>query len=176
MKILTIGDLNAVRERAAKILLPREESNRSADGKCCGLDTGIGHMQILICGGTGCKASSSYLIYEKIRELLEDFLQPGFLSAVASGSVSADKMKKLKLRPVLAGGRVRYQAEKWIGNQVFHENMDREAMISFLEELMGPVFRQLQLESEEKSGSLLVSKKGKATIHVRKKTTPSKAG
>ena len=113
---------------------------------------------------------------EKIRELLEDFLQPGFLSAVASGSVSADKMKKLKLRPVLAGGRVRYQAEKWIGNQVFHENMDREAMISFLEELMGPVFRQLQLESEEKSGSLLVSKKGKATIHVRKKTTPSKAG
>ena len=43
-------------------------------------------------------------------------------------------MKKLKLRPVLAGGRVRYQAEKWIGNQVFHENMDREAMISFLEE------------------------------------------
>ena len=49
-------------------------------------------------------------------------------------------------------------------------------MISFLEELMGPVFRQLQLESEEKSGSLLVSKKGKATIHVRKKTTPSKAG
>ena len=42
--------------------------------------------------------------------------------------------------------------------------------------MMGPVFRQLQLESEEKSGSLLVSKKGKATIHVRKKTTPSKAG
>ena len=40
---------------------------------------------------------------KKIRELLEDFLQPGFLSAVASGSVSADKMKKLKLRPVLAG-------------------------------------------------------------------------
>ena len=113
---------------------------------------------------------------EKIRELLEDFLQPGFLSAVASGSVSADKMKKLKLRPVLAGGRIRYQAEKWIGNQVFHENMDREAMISFLEELMGPVFRQLQLESAEKSGSLLVSKKGKATIHVRKKTVPSKAG
>ena len=70
MKILTIGDLNAVRERAAKILLPREESNRSADGKCCGLDTGTGHMQILICGGTGCKASSSHLIYEKIRELL----------------------------------------------------------------------------------------------------------
>ena len=72
MKILTIGDLNAVRERAAKILLPREESNRSADGKCCGLDTGTGHMQILICGGTGCKASSSHLIYEKIRELLEE--------------------------------------------------------------------------------------------------------
>lgn len=68
---------------------------------------------------------------EKIRELLEDFLQPGFLSAVASGSVSADKMKKLKLRPVLAGGRIRYQAEKWIGNQVFHENMDREAMFPF---------------------------------------------
>ena len=42
-------------------------------------------------------------------------------------------------------------------------------MISFLEELMGPVFRQLQLESEEKSGSLLVSKKGKADDPRKKK-------
>ena len=72
MKILTIEDLNAVREKAARMLLLREQSNAADDGRCCGLDTGTGHMQILICGGTGCKASSSHLICERIREKLQE--------------------------------------------------------------------------------------------------------
>ena len=58
MKILTIGDLKTVRERAEKKLRLREQSDRATDGRCCGLDIGTEHMQVLICGGTGCKASS----------------------------------------------------------------------------------------------------------------------
>ena len=70
MKVSTIEDLIAVRERANKMLLPREQSEKASDGQCCGLSTGTDHLQILICGGTGCKASSSHLICERIRESL----------------------------------------------------------------------------------------------------------
>ena len=70
MKILSIGDLEAVRGRAAGRLQLREQGDRNADGRCCGLESGTGHMQVLICGGTGCKASSSHLICGKIKELL----------------------------------------------------------------------------------------------------------
>ena len=72
MKILTIGDLKTVRERAAKKLQLREQSDKATDGRCCGLDIGTEHMQVLICGGTGCKASSSQAISEKISELIQE--------------------------------------------------------------------------------------------------------
>ena len=72
MKILTIGDLKTVRERAEKKLRLREQSDRATDGRCCGLDIGTEHMQVLICGGTGCKASSSHMISEKISELIQE--------------------------------------------------------------------------------------------------------
>ncbi len=72
MKILTIRDLDSVRDRAAKKLQLREQSDSTVDGRCCGLESGTGHMQVLICGGTGCKASSSHLICGKIKELLEE--------------------------------------------------------------------------------------------------------
>ena len=106
---------------------------------------------------------------EKIHSLLEEFIGPGFLQAVASSPVSSDGAKKLKLKPVSAGRQVRYQAEEFVGTQVFHKNMEQEETVSYLQERMGTHFRQLQLEAVGKSGSLLVSKKGKATIHVKRK-------
>ena len=72
MKILTIGDLKAIRDRAAGKLQLREQSDLATDGRCCGLNIGTGHMQVLICGGTGCKASSSHIIGEKITGLLKE--------------------------------------------------------------------------------------------------------
>lgn len=68
MKILSIHDLETIRKRAEHHLSLREESNSKMSGKCCGLASGIEHLQILICGGTGCKASSSQLIAEKLKD------------------------------------------------------------------------------------------------------------
>lgn len=68
MKILSIHDLETIRKRAEHHLSLREESNSKMSGKCCGLASGTEHLQILICGGTGCKASSSQLIAEKLKD------------------------------------------------------------------------------------------------------------
>ena len=59
MKILSIHDLATIRKKAEHNLLLREESNEKVSEKCYGLSSGAQHLQILICGGTGCKASSS---------------------------------------------------------------------------------------------------------------------
>ncbi|WP_300704967.1 NADH-quinone oxidoreductase subunit NuoF [Bacteroides sp.] len=71
MKVLTIHDLKAIREKAEKALLLREQSNEVVAEQCCGLAVGTEHLQILICGGTGCKASSSHVIAEKLQQALE---------------------------------------------------------------------------------------------------------
>ena len=49
----------------------REESNEKVSEKCCGLASGTAHLQILICGGTGCKASSSQGITENLQKAIE---------------------------------------------------------------------------------------------------------
>lgn len=70
MKIQTTQDLQAIRQRARQALLLREESNRSVEAPCCGLAGGAEHLQILVCGGTGCKASSSRLIADRLKAAL----------------------------------------------------------------------------------------------------------
>ena len=71
MKVLTIHDLKTIRKRAEGTLLLREESNEAVTEQCCGLALGTGHLQILICGGTGCKASDSHIIAERLQQALE---------------------------------------------------------------------------------------------------------
>lgn len=72
MKILSIHDLEKIRKSAETALLLREESNQKIAEQSCGLALGSQHLQILICGGTGCKASSSHLIAEHLKRLLEE--------------------------------------------------------------------------------------------------------
>lgn len=71
MKVLTIHDLNIIRKKAENALLLREQSNETVDEQCCGLALGTEHLQILICGGTGCKASASHVIAERLQQALE---------------------------------------------------------------------------------------------------------
>ena len=71
MKVLTIHDLKIIRKRAEGTLLLREESNETVAEQCCGLALGTEHLQILICGGTGCKASDSHIIAERLQQVLE---------------------------------------------------------------------------------------------------------
>ena len=71
MKVLSIHDLKVIRKRAEGTLLLREESNETVAEQCCGLALGTEHLQILICGGTGCKASDSHIIAERLQQILE---------------------------------------------------------------------------------------------------------
>lgn len=70
MKILSIHDLQIIRKRAESALLLREEGNNKTAERSCGLAVGTQHLQILICGGTGCKASSCHLITENFHKVL----------------------------------------------------------------------------------------------------------
>ena len=72
MKILTIGDLRTVRSEAVKRLMLREQSDSTVSEGSSGLDTGTARMQVLVCGGTGCKASSSRLIDVRLKERLTE--------------------------------------------------------------------------------------------------------
>ena len=53
--------------------------------------------------------------------------------------------QKVRLRPVLLKGRLKFQAEIFKGPQAFHENMSREEAVERVLGWMEEVFCQLQL-------------------------------
>lgn len=58
-KIKSLSDLISLKEKAAIRLKVREDSNKIITEESCGLQKGTPIIQILLCGGTGCKASES---------------------------------------------------------------------------------------------------------------------
>ncbi len=71
MTKFTISDLEKLHLSAAAKLTLRESSNSLTSGECCSLSTGTAKMQILVCGGTGCKASSSHTIADNLKDAIK---------------------------------------------------------------------------------------------------------
>lgn len=108
----------------------------------------------------------------EIRAVFEQFLDGTLIQIVLSGQTVKNDFLNARLRPVLLGGQLMFQAEERKGKQAFHKNMDASDAAGYLTGLMGDVFKQAQLESADKIASVLVSKKGKATIRVKRKNLP----
>ncbi len=72
MKIVSVYDLEKIKKRAEAKLQLREESNRKTDERSCGLAVGTPHLQLLICGGTGCKASDSHKIAANLQQVINE--------------------------------------------------------------------------------------------------------
>ena len=72
MKINSADALESIRRKASKALTVREANKRSGTIAPCGLETGTPHIQILCCGGTGCKASESAKIVENFHASIQE--------------------------------------------------------------------------------------------------------
>ena len=109
---------------------------------------------------------------KEIRAVFVQFLDGTLNYIILSGQVEKSDFLKVRLRPVLVGGQQKFQAEEQRGKQAFHINMEASEAADYLTGLMGDTFKQAQLESAGNSASVLVSKKGKATIRIKKKPVP----
>ena len=92
----------------------------------------------------------------ELHSVLTDFLNERLIQVTASGQAEKNDFLKAKIRPVLAKGALHFQAEEFIGKQAFHKNLTAEEAVDYLEGLMETSFRQLQLEAQDKSGTVLV--------------------
>lgn len=107
---------------------------------------------------------------EEISKLLVEVLNKKFIRAVVSGPRTKEGIIKIKIRPLEMKGELCFQLESFTGTQAFHENLDAEGTREKLLEYMKD-FRQMQIDTTEESCSVLVSKKGKATVKRKKRKT-----
>ena len=73
MKISSSKDLEQIRLETLPRMELRNESSPQTEGETCGLEKGTGKIQILTCGGTGCKASGSASVAKIMKDCLERF-------------------------------------------------------------------------------------------------------
>lgn len=103
---------------------------------------------------------------EALTELMRTVLNINFIQAVISKPRSKDGYIKVRVRPVDRKGSLYFQFEALTATQAFHENLPgREALSRILEYMQD--FGQMQVLTREMNYTVLVSKKGRITIHKK---------
>ena len=95
------------------------------------------------------------------------FLNEHLRQIVISGPRGSQEASKIRIRPLLLQKELKFQAEEQRGNQVFHRNMSREETMEYLRGAMSGAYRQMELQSEQGTMHVLVSKSGKQTVKIR---------
>jgi NADP-reducing hydrogenase subunit HndC len=72
MKVTSLEGLEKIKKAAQARLVLREKSMKDIASPPCGIDLGTEHIQVLTCGGTGCRASGSQSIGQKIADCVKE--------------------------------------------------------------------------------------------------------
>jgi len=104
--------------------------------------------------------------------LFEQVVNSELISITISNSTDKDKIKKVKIRPVLIKKELFFQISEFIGDKVYHTNVDKEGIINALPGWFEGLFRQAEIVTEKGKAMVLISKKGKVTVinKISKKT------
>lgn len=81
---------------------------------------------------------------------------------------SEGSISKIKMRPVLINGEIRYQGTEYIGSRVIHKNYTDSEAVEYILRMMKHSFKQCEIACKDLTAGILVSKKGKVTVNVRK--------
>lgn len=109
-----------------------------------------------------------------IKNLLLEQLNEKTLRATVSSPRKSGMAQKIVIRPFMEKNRLMFQQEEYRNNQVFHTNLDKETAVERICSLVGYDYRQLDLQCEQNSYRILVSKKGKVNIKEQKNTSVKK--
>ena len=104
----------------------------------------------------------------QIEELLKRVLTSLLVDMVISGARGGGDFIKIKVRPVMIWDSLYFQVSRYTDKQVFHENMTAEDALETLSGWILHDFRQAQIRMQDEMVTVLVSKKGKATVKSKK--------
>lgn len=105
-----------------------------------------------------------------IVKAFEQYINEKLEQVILSNSTDPERIKKVKIRPVLIKGEVLFQITEYCGQKVLHQNVTGTEVLEKLVEWFTGLFKQAQISAKDANVTILVSKKGKATIKIKNKT------
>lgn len=110
----------------------------------------------------------------EINELMDKFMNENLIDIIISNPKlkgAEEAASKIKIRPLLLQEKLCFQASRYVGKQVFHENFDNMAIRTAITQWLTNEYKQGQFLSKEMSATVLSGKKGNMTINCKTETT-----
>lgn len=102
----------------------------------------------------------------EIKEELQRTMNQDMIHCIISNPRDKDQPKKIQIRPIQLKNQLLFQFAVYDGKQVFHQNLEKEfacdQMMNYMEQ-----YRQMEILASGKQIVILISKKGKITIHKK---------
>ena len=103
---------------------------------------------------------------------LETYVNTQMIRIIISGPRKKEGPSKIQIRPLSLKGEIKFQETQTVGQKELHKNYEQNEIIQRMLEWMEHSFKQLQLEGQDIDATVLIRKKGKATIKIKKSRTP----
>ena len=111
---------------------------------------------------------------ETIRKTVTELVNENLIQAILSNAKNPDKASKVKLRPVRLKDELFIQETLYVGTKVLHSNLTIEEAIERVCDYMEQDFKQGLIQTETADCTILISKKGKATVKTKRKSVAEK--
>ena len=106
---------------------------------------------------------------ETLESMLEYFANEQLQQMIFSNPAEKGGLSKVRVRPVVLKGQLKFQAEELTEKQAFHQNLSFEELKDYTQDRMNGRFRQLEILSALGSGMAIVGKKGTMTVKMKRK-------
>ncbi len=105
-----------------------------------------------------------------VSDAIEESMEEGLQRMVLSNAPKTAELSKVKVHPVVIGKKQQYQIEEYRGNQVFHVNCEEDEVAKRAEQwLESGCFKQAEFVSVFHQRTILIGKKGTATVKCKKR-------
>lgn len=105
----------------------------------------------------------------ELQSVLAETLNERLNQIILSNTRDEGQAGKVRIRPVMMGGELKFQETKYRGAKVYHENFSREEIALKIDKYLQELFRQGEIDGGGMSATVLISKKGRRTVKVRRK-------
>jgi SAM-dependent methyltransferase/BMFP domain-containing protein YqiC len=114
-----------------------------------------------------CVRKAREIMDQNLINIISENLDDNFIDIVISQGTKGFELTKVKVRPVLLKGGRYFQASETKGKQIFHNNYTKDELLLKINEWFD-VLKQMLLRTRDKQITVLISKKGKATIKQKR--------
>ncbi len=112
---------------------------------------------------------------DNIKNTVAELVNENMIQAILSNARNAEQASKVKLRPIRLKDELLIQETVYVGKKVLHTNLTLTEAVAHICKYLEEDFKQGLFQTETVECTILISKKGKATIKKKQKKAAVKA-